>query len=77
MLAFSFTEDRQSLVSTGQSTCAQSCIVQCLPVVFIRYLSLWNRMCLMPASGLSDSQCNTQLIFSHWFAKLLLCFHVL
>lgn len=40
MLAFSFTEDRQFLVSTGQSTCAQSCIVQCLPVVFIRYLSL-------------------------------------
>lgn len=40
MLAFLFTEDRQFLASTGQSTCAQSCVVQCLPVLFIRYVSL-------------------------------------
>lgn len=40
MLVFSLAENRQFFVSTGQTACAQTSVVQCLPVLFIRYGSL-------------------------------------
>lgn len=63
MLAFSFAENRQFVVSQD-SLCVLSPL---LFSVFQYYLlgmwTFWNVICLIPASGLSDSQGNTQLIF--------------